>query len=83
MSTLTGSFLAWETTVNDMTAVTFAATAAAARWNAVKSYREAGYGRPGQWPPVKAKRLPMLDDSPLKAQGRKCWVPEYAMNYPF
>ena len=72
--------LAWEVVIaGDMGCITFAATAAKARWNAVHSYWEAGFGRHRKWPSVRAKRVPSLDNSPLRDKSaRKCWVPEYA-----
>ncbi len=71
--------LAFEVTVSGMDCVVFAATPAKARWIAVKSYWDAGYGRgPGTWPNVKAWRRPALDRSPLRNREQKAWVPEYA-----
>jgi hypothetical protein len=39
---------AWRVEVNGLTAVFFAETEPKARWQAVKSYRQAGYGRDGE-----------------------------------
>lgn len=44
--------------------VTWAPTAASARWNWVKGYRDA-YGNDGHWPSVTAKRYELLDKSHL------------------
>lgn len=75
--------VAWEVDINSMTAITFAKTAAAARWNTVRAYWDAGFGRQGKWPNAKAKRVPELDQCPLKdREPRKCWVPEYVRSYP-
>lgn len=71
--------LAFAVEINSMTCVVFAINAAKARWIAVKSYWEAGYGRgPGTWPNPKAKRVPRLDSSPLKDAEQKSWSPDYA-----
>lgn len=78
---MSAALLAFEVTIggdSDFYSITFAHSVAAARWNAVRSYRDAGFGRPGQWPNVKAKRIQCLDGSVLRHQGRRCWVPEYA-----
>ncbi len=76
--------LAWEVTINgEMTCIVFTTTAPKARWMAVNSFRSAGFGRPNQWPNVKAKRIPVFDDSPLRDRpGRRCWIPEYVSSYP-
>lgn len=44
--------------------VTWAPTAAAARYNWVKLYRDA-YGTNGSWPSVRSSRYPILDRSHL------------------
>lgn len=44
--------------------VTWAPTAASARYNWVKFYRDA-YGNYGTWPSVTARRYPLLDKSHL------------------
>jgi hypothetical protein len=73
------SLLAFEVEINSMTCVVFASTPAKARWIAVKSYWEAGYGRgSGTWPRAKAKRVPHLDKSPLRDREQKAWCPDYA-----
>lgn len=47
--------------INSMSGIAFTTTAAKARWIAVSSYWEAGYGRKGLWPSVQAWREPRLD----------------------
>lgn len=77
--------LAFEVQLDDMFCITFAPTAAAARYNAVHGAREAGfYERKGRWPSyIKATRKPLLDKSSLRLLGRrKCWTPEYAAYHP-
>lgn len=70
--------LAWEVEINSLLLIVFAPTKPKARWIAVRSYREAGYGREGVWPPVTAKRVPSLDKSSLRHRAQKAWAPEYA-----
>jgi hypothetical protein len=74
--------LAWTVTVSGMDCVVFATTSAKARWIAVRSYWDAGYGNHGQWPNCRAKRYPILDKSPLRDKPQRAWVPEYATTYP-
>lgn len=70
--------LAFEVTISDMCCIVFSETPAKARWQAVKSYWDAGYGRNGVWPRPAAARVPRLDGSPLRNERQKAWVPEYA-----
>lgn len=70
--------LAFEVEIHSLTCVVFAATPAKARWIAVRSYWEAGYGRgSGTWPRPKATRAPAFDNCQLKDRGGRAWVPEY------
>lgn len=75
--------LAWEVAINDMRCVVFAATKPKARWIAVRSYWDTGYGRgSGNWPSCRAWRVHVLDSSPLRHQPAKAWAPEFAHAYP-
>jgi len=70
--------VAWEVEVRNMSCIVFAATAPKARWQAVKGYWAAGYGRgPGTWPRPEARREPMFDRSPMKDQPPQCWSRDY------
>jgi hypothetical protein len=83
MIRLTLPLLAWEIEINSMTCIVFAATEPKARWLAVKSFWEAGYGHRGVWPRPSARRVPELDTSPLREHSaNRCYAPEYARNYP-
>lgn len=70
---------AWEVEVNGLVCITFAATEAKAKWNAVSGYREAYDSRRGVWPSVKAVRRPHLDKSFAfdPSRPRRCFSPEY------
>lgn len=72
--------LAFEVDIQFMRCIVFAATPAKARWIAVRSFWDAGYGCKGQWPNAKAVRVPRLDASSLREREAKAWVPEYAEN---
>lgn len=76
--------VAWRVTVDNMTCVTFASTAKAARCNAVLAAREAGYFRSGSWPTARAVRVPQWDQFPLRDDGepRRVWSPEFVEDYP-
>lgn len=73
------ALLAHEVEIDHMRAVVFATSVPSARMAAVLAYWEAGFGRPGRWPPgVHAHRVPRLDKSPLarRQQKRQCWDPD-------
>jgi hypothetical protein len=70
--------VAFEVELNEAICVVFAATAAKARWIAVRSYWDAN-GRRRTWPAVKSKRAPHLDTSPLCRQTAIAWCLEHVM----
>lgn len=52
----------WQVTLEDHVCYAYAPTRSAAKWVAVSSWREAGYGSDGRWPsPLTAKRFPSRD----------------------
>ncbi len=61
MSAKADAPVAYRIDINSMSGVAFATTQAKARWIAVSSYWEAGYGRKGLWPSVSAARALDLD----------------------
>ena len=63
--------------VDGLDAIVFAATRAKAKWQAVKGYRDAGYGAHKSWPNVRAVRIPKYDGSFLKNGPHSCWEREY------
>lgn len=72
--------LCWEVSIDNTTCFTFARTKAAAQFNAVDAYREAGYCRSGTWPNAKAWRASRYDKSSLKGDAynpRRCYSPDY------
>ncbi len=72
--------LAWFVEVDSMTCVVFAATAAKAKWIAVKGYRDAGYGNRGTWPPTSVGRRERYDKSPLRHQKPRPWTEDYVQD---
>lgn len=60
-------------------AITYAPNRAAARWNGVKSMREANDRR--KWPPVRARRAPAFDGVAPRHPGRRCFAPEYLVDH--
>jgi hypothetical protein len=60
--------VAYEVTLKGERAIVFAASAAKARWAAVRSYWEA-YGREHEWPSVRATRAPRLDGALERSRG--------------
>lgn len=68
---------AWEVDVDYTRCIVFAATAAKARWIAVKSYWEAGCGRKGEWPRPEARREPQFDNCRLSAELPRAFSREY------
>lgn len=72
------TLLAFDVTIDSTHAIVWAETPAKARWQAVKAYRDAGYGRQREWPRPTARRVPRYDDHPLKDRtDSRAWVPEY------
>ena len=69
----------WGVEIYEMTTYVFATTKAKAQWIAVRGYREAGFGRSGQWPPARAFRAPRYDACTLKDQPGRCWGEDYVM----
>ena len=69
--------VAWSVEIDSMSCVVFAATAAKARYVAVRAYWEAGYGSRRTWPRAVAWREPRFDASPLKARPNNCYCREY------
>jgi hypothetical protein len=57
--------VAWEVEIYSMRCIVFATTAPKARWVAVRSYWEAGYGQKGMWPRPHAARCSAFDKSYL------------------
>ena len=51
----------WKVEVDGVPCIVFAETKTKARWKAVAAYREAGYGRRGEWPRVTAWRAEEFD----------------------
>jgi hypothetical protein len=75
---LSTALVAWYVEIHTMRCVVFAATAPKARWIAVKSYWEAGYGQKGMWPRPHAWRAPHFDKSRLaKENPRVAYGEEY------
>jgi len=73
--------LAWSVEIDSMSCIVFAATRSKAQWIAVKGYRDAGFGRPGEWPRAKAVRAERYDASALRDQGPRGWTEEYVSGY--
>lgn len=69
--------LAWIVEINSLTCIVFATTLPKAKWIALRGYREAGYGRCGQWPTTSAGRMPRYDKSPLRFKKSQPWVEDY------
>lgn len=69
--------VAYRVTVNDMTCVVFAFSKPKARWIAVDCYREAGCGRPGEWPSVNAVRAPELNRKWKPDMRQRAYDEEY------
>lgn len=72
--------IAWHVEVDSMTCIVFAPTLPKAKWIAVKGYRDAGYGRKGEWPPVSAGRAERFDRSPLRNQPPRPWTEDYVLD---
>jgi hypothetical protein len=75
--------VAWEVELNDSTTITYARTAAAAKWCAVEAYRDA-FGSHQPWPsPLRASRAPRLDGATFDTKrladlpGRRCYVRDF------
>jgi hypothetical protein len=69
--------LAYAVSIDDLTCIVFASTKPQARWVAVRSYWDAGYGSRRIWPSAHAIRRPDLDSSPLRNAERMAYAPEY------
>ena len=69
--------LAYRVEIEGSHCICFAASAAKARWIAVKSYWEAGYGRKGVWPRPTAARCPIYDNHSLKKQPNRAYSEDY------
>lgn len=70
--------LAWRVFVDDMSCIVFAMTSSRAKWVAVSSYWEAGYGWRGQWPNTRTERVPVLDKSPKRLGPQRPLCEEHA-----
>lgn len=67
---------AWEVFLDGIPAVCFCPTRSAAKWRAVAAWRDAGYGRRGEWPGrITARRRPDLDE--FSGFSTRAWTPEY------
>lgn len=69
--------VAWEVEIHGVVCVVFAATKPKANWIAVKAFREAGWGRRGEWPRPKAVRAPSLDKSYLRDDPPRAYIADY------
>ena len=67
----------WEVEIEGMSCFVFATTFAKAKWIAVRSYREAGYGSDGRWPYVTAVRRERHDKSPARLQPARAYGEDY------
>lgn len=69
--------LAFAVELDGHSCICFGPTKAAAKWQAVRSWREAGFGQRGEWPQsLKATRRPEYD-SFVWAEKRNAWAEEY------
>lgn len=69
--------LAYSVELDGDLCICFGPTKAAAKWQAVRSWREAGYGKRGDWPKtLRAARRPEYD-SFIWADRRNAWAEEY------
>lgn len=69
--------LAFEVELNEWRTICFGPTPAAAKWQAVAAFREAGYGGRRWWPAhLKASRRPEYDTF-LWRDCRSAWAEEY------
>lgn len=68
--------VAWELEVNGHSCVVYAASAAKAKWRAVKSYWEA-YDRRDGWPPISIARAPFYDRAFKYLDGAGPHTPEH------
>lgn len=66
---MTGDLVAWRVRLEDFDwCIIFAATAAKAKWIAVRGWREAGYGADGRWPTsLTVRRADHYDSHPHKS----------------
>jgi hypothetical protein len=63
--------------VNGTLCIVFAATRPKAKWVAVKAYREAGYGKRGEWPIISICRDPMYDDHHFSRSAPRAYTEEH------
>ena len=66
--------VAWRVEINSLGCIVFAATKAKAKWIAVRSWREAGYGHRGEWPSIQCGRRPDLDGKLGWRNGMSAYV---------
>lgn len=71
--------VAWIVEIEDHACVAFADTRAKAKWIAVASWRDAGYGTNGRWPHVQAWRAKCYDEFSGKDDGPKAWCEDYVL----
>jgi len=69
--------VAYAVELDGVKCICFGVTKAAAKWQAVRSWREAGFGQRGEWPrTLKAARSPEYDS--FNWAHRRCaWVEDY------
>ena len=69
--------LGWHVEINSMSCIVFAESKPKARWIAVKSYWEAGFGRRRAWPRPTVWRAEQYDNSPLRDHFQRAWSEEH------
>jgi len=74
--------LAFEVEVNGFITIVFAATAAKAKWRAIRGYWAAYGRRHKEWPEVKCRRERLYDSSPLAKHSPHYYSPSYVRGYP-
>jgi hypothetical protein len=72
--------VAWSVEVSSIPCVVFASSWPKAKWIAVKSYREAGYGVKGSWPSCRGGRTKEYDGSTLKKDGPRAYSEGYVLS---
>lgn len=71
---------AWKVTVNGVDCIVFASGPGKAKWMAVKSWRDSGYGKRGEWPLLSIARAPEFDRSEPTGglqNSSGCYSPSY------
>ena len=71
---------AWKVTVEGIDCITFSRTRSRAKWIAVRSYWDAGYGDgwpKKKWPQVKAIRCPIYDCDIAAGMEYQAWDEKY------